>query len=304
MACTKPKLAYKQGLTENGKQKLVFKWQPGFTKNQEQRLPCGKCLSCKLDYAKEWALRLTHEASLHEKNCFITLTYNDENLPEDKNLHLPHLQKFWKRLRNYPDIPSFRYFAVGEYGTNGERGINPHYHAAIFGLDPALAPIIQECWGLGHTMCADINKDTASYIVGYTLKKLTNKRDPRLNGRSPEFSTSSKKGGGIGIKGLEKIVKQIKEDKRIDIKYPLHEINYGGYKMPLGRYLTDKMAEMLGLEQENFERKENYREEIIYNALNKAGVFKENIVEVDEQKRKKQKKRHAIRQSTKLRRLH
>lgn len=266
-------------------------------------LPCGQCLHCRINHHRTWKNRLLLEDLAYDSSSFITLTYSDENLPPNQNLHLPDLQKFWKRLRNWPNFPSFRYFAVGEYGTNGERGINPHYHAAVFGLDPALAGIVQECWGLGHTMCADINKDTASYIVGYTLKKLTNKRDHRLNGRPPEFSTSSKKGGGIGIKGLEKIVREIKADKRIDIKYPLHEINYGGYKMPLGRYLTDKMAEMLGLESENLDRKENYREEIIYEALKKCGVFRDNIVEVDEQKRKQQRKRHAIRMSRKVRSL-
>ena len=121
MACTKPKLAYKQGLTENGKQKLVFKWQPGFTKQQEQLLPCGKCLSCKLDYAKEWALRITHEASLLEENCFITLTYNNEHLPEDKSVHRSEVQNFLKRLRKKIAPRKIKTFYCGEYGDQNLR---------------------------------------------------------------------------------------------------------------------------------------------------------------------------------------
>lgn len=266
-------------------------------------LPCGRCLHCRINHHRTWKNRLLLEDLAHDESSFVTLTYNDENLPSDKNLHAPHLQKFWKRLRHHKGLPPFRYFAVGEYGTDGERGINPHFHAAIFGHPPTFAPIYAEHWGMGFVKCADINKDTASYIVGYTLKKLTKQGDPKLDGRNPEFSTSSKFEGGIGYKGVEKIVNEIKADRRIEIKHPLHEINYGGYKMPLGRYLTDKMAELMGLEKENFERKENYRENLIYEALNKCGVFRDNIVEVDEQKRKQQRKRHAIRMSRKVRSL-
>ena len=43
-------------------------------------VPCGKCIECKLDYTNSWAIRIMHESLSHEKNCFITLTYNDESL--------------------------------------------------------------------------------------------------------------------------------------------------------------------------------------------------------------------------------
>ena len=44
-------------------------------------LPCGQCIGCRLDRSRAWAMRCIHEASLHDENCFITLTYNAENLP-------------------------------------------------------------------------------------------------------------------------------------------------------------------------------------------------------------------------------
>ena len=45
-------------------------------------IPCGKCLACRLDKAKEWATRSIMEAKLHNKNCFITITYDNKHLPK------------------------------------------------------------------------------------------------------------------------------------------------------------------------------------------------------------------------------
>ena len=44
-------------------------------------------------------MRLTHEYSVRKKGVFLTLTYNDENLPSDNSLNKKHLQNFHKRLR-------------------------------------------------------------------------------------------------------------------------------------------------------------------------------------------------------------
>lgn len=63
------------------------------------KLPCGQCLGCRLDYSREWAVRCTHESLLHKENSFITLTYDDEHLPEDGGLVKKHWQDFCKRLR-------------------------------------------------------------------------------------------------------------------------------------------------------------------------------------------------------------
>jgi hypothetical protein len=50
-------------------------------KNNEISLPCGKCACCKIIKRKDMSVRLSHEASLYDKCCFITLTYNDDNIP-------------------------------------------------------------------------------------------------------------------------------------------------------------------------------------------------------------------------------
>ena len=46
------------------------------------RIPCRSCVECVLGYSNQWATRVAAEASCHSENCFITLTYNDENLPK------------------------------------------------------------------------------------------------------------------------------------------------------------------------------------------------------------------------------
>lgn len=133
------------------------------------KLPCGRCIGCRLERSKQWALRLMHEAQLHQQNSFVTLTYNNASLHpagefEDSppagrrlvgteglylhgvvnatltsarrldSLSKTDLQLFTKRL--YKDIKKkdpagkMRYYAVGEYGDINKR---PHYHAAIFG---------------------------------------------------------------------------------------------------------------------------------------------------------------------------
>ena len=121
---------------------------------------CGQCLGCRLAYSRMWAMRIVHEASLHELdggNCFITLTYRDKgdcdheqwkkgyHVPSDWSLHKSHFQKFMKRLRKAFPGQEIRYFAVGEYGRKCKHGIDltvgdcplcntgrPHFHACLF----------------------------------------------------------------------------------------------------------------------------------------------------------------------------
>lgn len=142
----------------NGKRNITFRKSEGFA-DQEVTIPCGKCIGCRLEHSRQWAVRCVHEASLHENNCFITLTYSDEKIPTllgEPTLRKDHFQKFMKRLRkkirdeddkinallalqDKDPLPYrvIKFYAAGEYGEGvGERaGKNPHYHACIFGHD-------------------------------------------------------------------------------------------------------------------------------------------------------------------------
>lgn len=149
------------------------------------RIPCGICILCQEEKARQWAVRIHHEAHMNERNAFLTLTYNDENLPEHNSLRYEDLVLFWKRLRKR--YGKLRYYACGEYGDQTQR---PHYHACVFGLDfsdgrvivretPTILwthPDLESIWGLGNVSVGALNFATARYTASYVTKKLREKQ--------------------------------------------------------------------------------------------------------------------------------
>lgn len=123
-----------------------------------------------------------HEAQLHEENQFLTLTYDDDHLPDDHGLDQSHMQKFWKRLRKaYPEN-KIRYVYAGEYGGKTAR---PHYHAIAFGLDlPDLrhkednhrgeklytSESLDQIWGKGFSVVGEVTSHSCAYVASYMLK--------------------------------------------------------------------------------------------------------------------------------------
>uniref|UniRef100_A0AAU8B5F6 Replication initiator protein n=1 Tax=Dulem virus 207 TaxID=3145684 RepID=A0AAU8B5F6_9VIRU len=75
--------------------KLLF--QLGYFKYNE--VGCGKCDICRIEKSKEWTTKGYCEAKMWKNKCFITLTYNNQNLPKDRKLKRSDIQKFWKDLR-------------------------------------------------------------------------------------------------------------------------------------------------------------------------------------------------------------
>lgn len=151
-------------------------------------LPCGTCLGCRTDKATMWANRCTHEASNHQYNSFLTLTYDDEHLPAQGHLQPRDLQLFIKRLRrhaggrsthlNRDPKSNIRYLACGEYGTENNR---PHYHALIFNgaftdttqvaKELTTSDSLSELWPHGHNTIGELTPAAAAYVAQYNLKK-------------------------------------------------------------------------------------------------------------------------------------
>lgn len=150
-------------------------------------VPCGRCIGCRLEKSKQWAIRISHEASLYQKNCFVTLTYNNEHLPSDGSIHLEHVQLFLKRLRKkYGN--NIRYFQCGEYG---EKFARPHYHLCIFNHDfhdkkhlrvtPGgqilyTSDSLASLWPFGFHSIGQLTFQSAAYVARYVTKKLTGKK--------------------------------------------------------------------------------------------------------------------------------
>lgn len=128
-------------------------------------------------------MRCVHEASLYKRNCFITLTYNDENLPERKKLKQEDFTAFIKRLRKKQQ--GIRFYLGGEYGTENDR---PHFHAILFNWDWDdktyykttsagekiwLSATLDRLWGHGYASTAEMTFESAAYIARYCMQKIT-----------------------------------------------------------------------------------------------------------------------------------
>lgn len=161
---------------------------PGITFNfreacQDQRIsvPCGKCIGCRLEISRQWAVRSVHEASLYSENCFVTLTYSPEFLPEDGSLDYEAPVLWMKRLREKFGS-GIRSFGCAEYGEKYGR---PHYHVALFNFDfPDKehwktsrgfklfnSNILRDLWPYGHSVIADLSFESAAYVARYVTKK-------------------------------------------------------------------------------------------------------------------------------------
>lgn len=100
MPCYHPIQGWKSRFpNQKGKRPIVFKQNSYADLDSPVTLACGRCIGCRLEYSRQWAVRCVHEASLYDDNCFITLTYDNENLPEGGTLVKKHFQDFMKRLR-------------------------------------------------------------------------------------------------------------------------------------------------------------------------------------------------------------
>ena len=208
MPCYHPIIGWRSAVpNENGNYPILFNNNRKTILGPETKIPCGRCIGCRLEYSRQWAVRCVHESKMHSNNCFITLTYDDVHLPDDRSLHVEHFQRFMKRLRKKCGF--VRFFHCGEYGENLGR---PHYHAILFGLDFGDKRLfsrrddinlytsydLSKLWTFGFSTVGDCNFDTAAYCARYTLKKFRGSpeaREAHYGGRRPEYCTMSRRPG-------------------------------------------------------------------------------------------------------------
>ena len=202
---------------------------------ERMEFACKQCISCRLNKSMEWAGRIAGESKLYERNCFLTLTYSDENLPENNVLSLPDLQKFKKRLRKkchgHQEVYGvklrpgqknpIRSYECGEYGDQFGRA---HYHMALLNYKPYdleyhktnkhgdklyTSKTLDAIWGLGKVYIGELNVSSASYVARYITKKINgdakaahyakiNQETGECYTEKQEFATMSRK-PGIGV---------------------------------------------------------------------------------------------------------
>lgn len=197
------------------------------------RVPCGQCIGCRMDYARQWACRMMVEAKnyLPSELWFLTLTYDDEHLPPVREVidpvtgtYVPSQfhpvskrdhQLFMKKLRKkYGD--GIRFFMSGEYG---DQTFRPHYHYIIYGLklDDVVATghnwrgetyydseAIRGIWNKGNITLGHLDFDSCEYVARYTLKKHKGLDKDVYDslGIEPEFCCMSRN-PGIGREWIE-----------------------------------------------------------------------------------------------------
>ena len=173
-------------------------------------VPCGHCIGCRKNKAREWAIRLEHEARMYRDSglgsSMITLTYEDKWMPigienpdpideqaSRPSLRARHISGFMKALRKQIDAecirngekaPPIRYYIAGEYGESTAR---PHYHGIIFGWsfpdrEPLSvrgnsgktlyrSPLLARAWRVGyHSIGADMAPEAIGYVTKYITK--------------------------------------------------------------------------------------------------------------------------------------
>jgi len=244
------------GFDSNGER--TFKEKQHHPEFIPMKIACGKCIGCRLDRSREWAVRCVHETQMHDQSCFITLTYKNSELvltPDGiPTLFHEHFQLFMKKLRKKFG-EGIGFFMCGEYGEKHHR---PHYHAILFGVDFIdkkayrqnengdmiyHSQMLDELWGHNDPeLCPNevgtATFKSAAYVARYVVKKLGGPMEELYQGRLPDYGKPSRK-YAIGKKWLEKYWEDV---------FNYNELTLEGHTIPIPRYYQK------WLEKNHFER--------------------------------------------------
>ena len=263
-------------------QTRTISWEDRFGKEipgvrNSIQLSCGQCTGCRSEYSRQWAMRIVLEQSLWLNNIFITLTYDNDNIPEHNTLIKKDFQDFMKRLRwnkQSSNENPVRFFHCGEYSEKFGR---PHYHAILFNTNFSdrkqlqghkgltTSETLNDLWGKGHSSIGDVTFQSAAYVAGYVQKKINGKQkdshyaiiDPEtgqyFGQRQQEYSTMSRNPGIAG-----NWLAQYKDDV-----YPSDNIHINGIEMQPPKsfdrlYEIDHKDEMLTIKDKRMEEAEKY----------------------------------------------
>lgn len=214
-------------------------------------LPCGQCIGCRLERSRQWAIRCTHEAQLHELNCFVTFTY--EIAPP--SLRHRDWQLFMKKLRRHFKGVDIRYYMCGEYGETLGR---PHFHACLFGIDFLdktpwrknaagdqlyRSATLERLWRHGNSEIGAVTFQSAAYVARYVMAKQTGDAaashytlvtpDGEIITKKPEYNRMSLR-PAIGKRWLERY--------KTDV-YPSDQVIARGYPSQPPRYYDKQLTE-------------------------------------------------------------
>lgn len=254
MPCSNPsRVWYHRETNPSGKRPTTYSIKHALDPSEPFEQRCGRCTYCRLRYASEWGVRCEKEASLWPSNHFITLTYDNEHLPQHNGLVLEDVPLFVKRLRRAFDETNLRTFGCAEYGT---KTLRPHYHLLLFNsplYDLKLysqnnnnplytSNTLSKLWPKGLSTIGEVTFQSASYVARYNSKYTSSHhRLSHLTSSGevielpPPQSICPSKRPAIGRAWVEKYADQLFRDDFIYSR---------GYKMPIPRYFNKVLEEL------------------------------------------------------------
>lgn len=231
MGCDEPLTAYygKEVNPATGKRPMVFDVRGAFSPTPV-KLPCQRCIGCRLEHSRQWAMRCMHEKKMHKESTFLTITYDDAHLPTGGSLVREDPQLFLKRMRTALSPKRFRFYGCGEYGG---QTLRPHYHILMFGHDfedkkyykttPQgdklyTSKFVEKYWDKGFNVLGDVTFKSCAYVARYVTEKISGDdaerhytrvtREGEIIPLLPEFSMMSRN-GGIGKAYFDKFHKEV-----------------------------------------------------------------------------------------------
>lgn len=201
------------------------------------------------------------ESQCWSENFFVTLTYDDVNLPVISDYSTGEymaatlvpfdVSGFMKRLREYyrseHNHVGIRFYLGAEYGDTSAR---PHYHLLVFNCPIfdleyyAKSPLgdvyfnsqtFANLWQKGHVVIGELTSESAAYTARYCQKKATKDVDYDALGIHKEYTRMSNR-PGIGYPYFEKYYEQIYAQDQIYLP--------NGHIITPPRFFDDKAAKL------------------------------------------------------------
>lgn len=221
-----------------------------FRSVQRIYLPCGKCFTCLAKRAKSWTFRLSTEYMKYKDNVVLTLTYDDEHLPENGLIYYRDVQLFLKRLRKKYPGKKIRFACCCEYGSKNT--IRPHYHIILFNFFPDdvdlckpykitekgsklyKSQICNDLWSNGFVDVGLVDFHTARYVCQYCSKKALHKNNPVYQEKISQSREKLICSIGTGLEFFHKNYKSIFHYMYCQLKK---------LKYPIPKYFKNKLKE-------------------------------------------------------------
>lgn len=166
-----------------------------FCENPKGYFPCRKCRACTQARVNEkMVVSIYAAAEYAKKGQFLTLTYEDEHLPN--GLKHDDFSGFVKRLRRIDGTADVKFHVAGEYGEKSGR---EHFHALVYNHRYDIK-LVERCWGKGFVYDGTLTPKSIKYVSGYVCKK---GYDPGSGKRPPYGRTSCNLVDGLSDDEIE-----------------------------------------------------------------------------------------------------